>query len=305
MASTGWQRLGPKIHKKIWEMLLEEHKINVKYNQIICLRFPSGYEDGESELQLYKANVLPATLSICQESRAYTLEQYPNFFTAGQGIVDKRRDIVFFDHKTIEKLELHQTQSLQRVAHLKSVAIDWRSLQTREKLKATLMTIYSRMRNIEQIAITVDYRTRCREDEANVCHRHVPLGVYQLSPYTLLGYEDALVNWSVLAREMRRLVRDQSFWRACNRQYAREQILPVNMNPPRIPRIYRLQIFRSCAHAKEKIVPRQHHQWMWNLAPTQAEIEALWSPEQPDGPVFVAYEEEGREGVYSLKELLD
>ncbi|KAI3316779.1 hypothetical protein HD806DRAFT_419614 [Xylariaceae sp. AK1471] len=304
MAFAGWQRLGSEIRNKIWGTLLEEHKLNVKGNQIVCLRFPTGKEDGDSELQVYKPNLLPITFSICRESRAYTLEHYPNPVLAGQGTVGQRKDIIFFDYKTLKKLELHQTGPLQRAANSKTVAVDWRSFQTHEKLKEALMTIYSRLRNIKRIAITVDYRTRCYE-EGNVCHRHMPLGIFKLSRYTLLGYEDALVNWSDLAREIQRLVRDQSFWRECNRKYALEQILPINMNPPRIPRICRLQIFRSCEHDKEIILPEQNSEWMWNLAPSEAEIKALRHPEQLEDPIFVAYEEEGKEGVYSLKELLN
>jgi hypothetical protein len=297
--------LNSDIRNKIWGLLLEMHAINIVDNQIISIDLPP--EEVYGELQVYKQNLLPVTLSISRESREYTIRHWPYPIASGQGIIGQWRDIIFFDWETMKDLELHHTGPLQRAACVKIAAIQWRCVSTLENIKETLMLVYSRLRNIDQIVIAVDrYAQACRKVN-NICdsHRTNPLGIYEIPSNTVLTHNRDPVEWTFLGKMIQQTIKNQAFWRECNRRYALEQISAIRMNPPVIPRICLMLICRDCGHEGRLAMPAQDPELAQALAPTEAEVDELYEPVQPEGPVLVYYEEEGKKAVNSLQDLLD
>ncbi|KAI1162184.1 hypothetical protein F5B18DRAFT_652841 [Nemania serpens] len=276
-------------------MLTERHKRNINESTIICPVFAAEDGDGHSELQLHERSLLHITFDNSQETSAYNIAYSSSLDASGQEVISGRNGIIYFDHETTEKLELYQTKPLQRVADTKTVAVNWLSLCTREKLEESLMIVYSQLRNIERIMITVDH------DDYSPASTS-PLGVYAMSHDTILEYEQGPVNWCTVGREIQQTLRNQAFWRECNRRYALEQILPIQMNPPRVPRISLARLAGSHGHDHHhdhEGVPRLPPQTpgiVRDLAPDLADVESLWEPEQPEHPIFADY---------NLQDLLD
>ncbi|KAI1202164.1 hypothetical protein F5X97DRAFT_254272 [Nemania serpens] len=264
--------------------------LNIDENTIICLGFTGEDGYGHSELQLCERNLLPTSFDSSQESSAYNIADSPSLDSSSQEIVGGRNAIVYFDHDTTEELELYQTEPLQRVADTKTVAVNWMCLRTREKLEESLMVVYSRLRNIEGIMITVDH------DEHSPTSTSSPLGVHAMSHDTILEYGQGVVNWCTVGREIQQTLRDPAFWRECNRRYALEQILPIQMNPPRVPRISLARLAGGRGREGGPRLPPQSPGLVRDLAPDLADVESLWEPEQSEKPVFADYD---------LQDLLD
>ncbi|KAI1110811.1 hypothetical protein F5Y14DRAFT_427516 [Nemania sp. NC0429] len=259
----------------------------INENTIICLSLAAEDACGHSELQLHKRRLIPTALDNADETRPYNRADSPSQDPAGREIITGPDHMVYFDHDTTEKLELYQTKPLQRVADTKTVAVNWMSLRTREKLEESLIIVYSRLRNIERIAIAVDH-----EDFSPASTS--PLGAYAMSHDTVLEYGTGPVNWCAVGREIQQTLRSQAFWRKCNRRYALEQILPVQMNPPRVPRISLIRIAGGRDHDHDHEgnprLPPQTPQLVRGLAPDLLDVENLWNPEQPEHPVFADYD---------------
>lgn len=172
------------------------------------------------------------------------------------------------------------------------------SLRTREKLEESLMLVYSRLRNIEWIVITADHADYSPTSTS-------PLGVYAVSHDTILEYGQGPVDWCAVGREIQQTLRSQAFWRECNRRYALEQIVPIQMNPPRVPQVSIVRLAGGRGHDHDQDhegdtgLPSQVPGLVRDLAPGLADIEILWESEQPEQP------EQPDFADYTLQDLLD
>ncbi|KAI0914764.1 hypothetical protein F4823DRAFT_191362 [Ustulina deusta] len=296
MTPTGMGPSSANIRAETLRMVLEKCEGDISDSRIICLRFAAEDKHGYRELQLSKQNLLPVPLSLSQGSRADSLDNSTSPIRFRREIIGRQKDIVYFDFDTMEELELYQTGPLQQVTGITTVAVHWQSFRTREQLKESLMSVYSRLRNIERIIITVDHNYCCAPADS-ACYRTPPLGFYDMSHSTMLQYESKIVNWCTIGREIQQMIRNKAFWRECNRRYALEQILPIKTNPPRIPQIHLMEVARHCDNEGALRLPTQRPTLMRDLAPDLADIDELRNPEQP--------EEELAPSDHSLMDLLD
>ncbi|KAI0555129.1 hypothetical protein F4679DRAFT_152500 [Xylaria curta] len=234
---------------EITESLFEEHRRHTSENKIICLGFAAEDGHGDKELLLHEHSLFSVATSNLQENKAYNILRSPYLIPLLEGIGSGQNNIVYFDPDTLEKIELHQTGPLQRAENTKSVVVDWLSILNEEKLKETLMTIYSRLRNIKMIIIVVNSSSRCS-----------------------------------IAREAQEMIQNQAFWRECNRRYALEQILPIRMESSNIPQIYTIG---DCKHKGSlrqtpQVTPLPHV-----LAP--ADIDEPRNTAQQEAPALADY----------------
>ncbi|KAI0460273.1 hypothetical protein F5B21DRAFT_139783 [Xylaria acuta] len=250
----GSQSISPDMRNEICEITLEEHRHHTNGNKVICLGFAAEDEHGDKDLLLHE--LLSVTPNNPQEIKVYNLLHSPSLIASRHGANSGQNDIVYFDHDTLEELELHQTGPLQRVADTKTVAVDWLSLCTQEKLKETLMAVYSRLRDIERIIVFVDNSSR-----------------------------------RTMAREVQGMIRNQAFWQECNRRYALEQILPVRTRTLHVPQICLMRIARGCDHERDPRLPPQLTPSAHDLAsPGPADIDELRDPaQQEEDPIFADY----------------
>ncbi|KAI1757177.1 hypothetical protein F4782DRAFT_217437 [Xylaria castorea] len=253
MASAG---INADVRDDSCEKALQEHKRNTNENRIICLGFAAEDGHGDKELLLREQNLLSVTPDSPRTSKACDLLRSISLIPSRPGTTSEQDDIVYFDHDTLEELELHQTGPLQRAADVKTVALDWSSLLTQEKLRETLMTVYSRLRNIERIIIVVDHSSQC----------------------------------TTIGREVQGVIRNQTFWQECNGRYALEQILPMKIRPLDGPRICLMQIARGCEHeGGPRLLPQLTPLAPHDLALDSADIDGLQNPAQQEEPVIADY----------------
>ncbi|KAI1734300.1 hypothetical protein F4680DRAFT_355746 [Xylaria scruposa] len=191
---------------EITESPFEEHRRHTSESKIICLGLAAEDGHGDKELLLHEHSLCSVATRNLQENKAYNLLRSPHLIPLLKGVGSGQNNIVYFDPDTLEKLELHQTRPLQRAEDTKSVAVDWLSILNEEKLKETLMTVYSRLRDIKMIIIVVNDSCQCS-----------------------------------IAREVQEMIYNQAFWQECNRRYALEQILPIRMGPSNTPQIYTIE----------------------------------------------------------------
>ncbi|KAI1819068.1 hypothetical protein F4861DRAFT_189509 [Xylaria intraflava] len=233
------ERLGPAIRSEIWRILLDQHKRDVEENKLVFLRLGPENAYGDRDLKIYKQNLLPVTLSICRESRAYTLKRIPKPLRSGKGVVNAENDILLFSSDVAARVELYQTAPLRHIAGIKTIAVDPARLQDQETLRELLMTIYSHLRNIETI-ILVAHRLHPTHIH---CRRYTPLRIADISSVY------AADEWIALRGDIQQMVRSAEFWRDCNARYAMEQILPVAAVPRLcVPEIRSMEMGRRCAH---------------------------------------------------------
>ncbi|KAI1420695.1 hypothetical protein F5Y12DRAFT_95453 [Xylaria sp. FL1777] len=264
---------------------LEESISSLSDSKIIFLRFAAEDEHGYKELQLYEQNLVAVPPSFFQRSSGYILGNATSSTRSDQQTISRQNNIVYFDVDIMEELELYQTGPLQQVTDTTTVAVHWRSLCTRAKLEETLMSIYSRLRNIQKIIIAVDHHYDYTLAD-NAYHPTSSPGLYDMPHGTLLEYEHEVVNWCTVGREIQQTIRNQLFWRGCNAQYADQQILPMRPNPPRIPQIHLMRISRNCDYEGDLRLPSQLLSLIRDLAPEWDDIDELWDPEQPEVSVF-------------------
>ncbi|KAI1132310.1 hypothetical protein F5Y10DRAFT_219056 [Nemania abortiva] len=288
-ASQG--HLSPSICDRAVGNLSEGHQRNVNENSIIFLGFAAENGYGYSELQLYKQGLLSSSP---EGSRDFTLDDPPGLISAREEIINRKNDIVYFDHDTMERLELFQTGPLQQIADVKTVAVHWRSFCTGGELKESLTAVYSRLRNVDTIVIVVDHRGRRSSD--NTSYYTLPLGIHDMPNETLLEYEQQIVNWCTIGQRIQQMIRNSAFWEECNGSYALEQIPPIRINPPRIPQIYLMRFSRGGDQEGDLDLPPQVPSLARSLAPEPADLDELWNPKPPTDPVFTDY---------SLRNLLD
>ncbi|KAJ8128541.1 hypothetical protein O1611_g5092 [Lasiodiplodia mahajangana] len=293
MVSTNPTHSSPSICDRASDVVFEGYERHTNENSIVRLSLAAEDVHGHNELRIYKQSVLPIAFSGLEGS---TVGDFPNPLSSGQETGSRQNDVIYFDYATMEQLELYQTSPLQQVAGIQTVAAHWRSFRTEEKLKESLAAIYSQLRNINRIVIAVDHhRQRGPSDTADHCTSS-PLGIYDMPHDTLLEYERETVNWCAIGRQIQQTIRDRAFWDECNSRYALEQIPSIGMNPPRIPQIYLARFSSAGDRERDLRLPTQLPSLVRDLAPDQADLEELWSPEQPEHPVFVDY---------SLRDLLD
>ncbi|KAI0485987.1 hypothetical protein F4859DRAFT_350934 [Xylaria cf. heliscus] len=276
----------PIRQEDVHEIISEEHGRNANENKIIRLGFAAEDEYGDKELLLYEQNLLFVTPSSPQESNIYALSQLTGPSPSGEGTIGGQNGIVYLDYETLEELELHQTWPLRRVAEAKTIAVHWLSLCTQKKLKETLMTVYSQLRDIEMIIIVADHVSRCALTDIT-CHRTTPLKLCEMPRETILRYDRAMVNWSTVGQKLQEMIRDQAFWQECNRQYALGQILPVRL--PHVPQVYLGLFTGGCEHQGSRRIPPQLPSLIRDLAPDPADIDELRNPAQVENPVFTNY----------------
>ncbi|KAI0193276.1 hypothetical protein EV127DRAFT_13155 [Xylaria flabelliformis] len=238
---------------EITESPVEEHGRHTDESKIICLGFAAEDGYGDKELLLHEHSLLSVTTKNLQDSKAYNLLRSPDLIPLLKVVGNGQNDIVYFDHDTLEELELYQTRPLQRAADTKNVAVDWSSILNEEKLKETLLTVYSQLRSIERIILVIDNSSQ-----------------------------------GSIVQEVQEMIQNQAFWQECNRQYALEQILPVRMRPSNTPQINIIRIARDCKYEGDsrqtpQITPLPHE-----LAPDSADIELL-NPAQQEVPASADY----------------
>ncbi|GAP87399.1 hypothetical protein SAMD00023353_2700080 [Rosellinia necatrix] len=268
---------------------------NANENTIICLGFAAEGDYGDSELQMHQQGLLCIQVDSPPGNTAHVSCHSPALVPSDTELARERNDIVYFDHDTLEKLELYQTGPLRRISHTTTVAIHWWSLRTWESLRENLMIVYSQLRNIERVIIIVDHENPGALDSAGP--RTSPLSMYGMSNDTVLEYENERVNWCDIARVVQQTIRDQTFWRECNRRYSLEQILPAEVNPARIPQVCLMRLSRGHDHEGVPRLPPQplppaHSPSVSGLA----SIDGFWNPQQTEEPASTNY---------SLQDLLD
>ncbi|KAI0100354.1 hypothetical protein GGR51DRAFT_353648 [Nemania sp. FL0031] len=285
MFSSGPIYSSSSIYDRTGDNLYEGYQRNTNENSIIRLRLTAEDAYGYNELQIYKQSVLPIEFSSPEGS---VIGNSTTSISSSLVAASGQNNIIYFDHATMEKLELYQTRPLQQVAGIQTAAVHWNSFRNEERLKECLAVVYSQLRNINRIVIVVNHHhRRCPSGNADDCPS--PLGIYDMPYDTILKYEQGLVSWCTVGQRIQQMIRDQTFWEECNSLYAVEQIPSISMNPPRIPHICLARFASTCSHEGNLRLPTQVPSLVRDLAPDQADLDGLWNPEQPNAPVFVDY----------------
>ncbi|KAI0874468.1 hypothetical protein GGS24DRAFT_500765 [Hypoxylon argillaceum] len=270
------------IRAKLFDGYTRDIDEDIDEDSMIWLGLSTGDGYGYRSLRLYKQR-----LSFFEDS---ALGGLPELIPATEKIESRHNNIIYFDFDTMENLELYQTIPLERVATITSVAVDWRSFDNQEKLKESLMTIYSQLYNVYRIIIVVD-RHHWRPSSDNVRDFKCPFSIYSMPLATILGYEKKPVSWCTLGKRIQEMIGDRAFWQECNRAYALHQIFPVGLNLPRVPQICLVRFDRGLEREPglHLCMPAQMPTLVGDLAPELAEVDELWNPEQPENPMFADF----------------
>ncbi|KAI1433651.1 hypothetical protein GGR50DRAFT_478286 [Xylaria sp. CBS 124048] len=284
--------IGPGVRSKIWEILFDDHKRNLKKNEVVLVYLSEENEHGDQDVEFSKQNLLPVTLSICHESREYTLGKSPKPLLSS-GTVDMNKDILYFPSTIARNIALHQTECLAHISGMKSVAIDLEALCESEQRRQILAVIFGRLRKIETIIIAVPPR----HPSDMACHNK-PLVTQPMQANTVLDDGKKFRNWSELALEIQQICQSVEFWTKCNSQYAMHQILPVKIGQLLIPKVRLMRIARDCGHETSLCMTTQIGQVVPEAR--KDDLEKLEDPCQS-----MVFPPDDKNNEFSLKHLLE